>query len=82
MSLEDAIRKAAETGRLNYLSLAPSSDGKGWDAAYVDPKRGINTRNRDKDPVAAILGALGTKSPRTPPKPPTDAPRGRNEDLI
>lgn len=82
MSLEDTLRKAAESGRLNYLSIAPSSDNKQWDVAYLDPKRGINLRHRDKDVVAAILGALGTKPARTPTKPPAAPPRGRSEDLI
>jgi len=82
MSLEDTLRKAAESGRLNYLSIAPSSDGKGWDVAYVDVKAKANVRHRDKDVVAAILGAMNVKPSRTPTTPPAAPLRGRSEDLI
>lgn len=82
MSLEDTLRKAAGSGRLNYLSIAPSSDGKGWDVAYVDVKAKANVRHRAKDVVEAVYGAMGVKPSRAPANPPAAPPRGRSEDLI
>jgi len=77
--LSAALRKAVSSGRFNYLSIAPSSDGKTWDVAYIDVKGTAGIRYRAPDIVDAILGAIGTKPAKAPSPPP--APK-RDEDLV
>lgn len=73
MTLEDRLRKLAKAGELNYLSLAPRSDGKnflGFAAAYC-PASGVGTGfGMDKDPVAAIEQAIRDykPNPKSDPK--------------
>ena len=82
--LESIIRSAAESGRLNHITLAAKWGG-GWEAGYRGVATGDYRTVSHKDPVAALIGALtGKKQPDAPKPKKVKAPSvsDDNEDLL
>lgn len=73
-SLEDLIRKAAKSGRLNHLSIAFINGS--WEASY----RGVEDKDKrivaHKDPVCALMESLNGRKVDAPKEvvPPKEKP--------
>lgn len=62
--LEDVLRDAARSGRLNHVSLAYTD--KGWEAAYRGASHGDHRMTTHADPACALRAALTGKPGEAP----------------
>lgn len=63
MTLEDTIREAAATGRLDHTTIVRDPAGRGWQASAPSEHRGAWSVHIAADPVEALLGALRVDRP-------------------